>query len=103
MAHPKLWDVFYQNFPLNNNNNNNLGSPKRVLAYPLSQSYIHPQNESKYILKCKDRKTQDQNFHSLKLKSIVQKQDGIVLKEYNRGRNSIFLLNLRWFEFPFVF
>ncbi len=84
MAHPKLWDVLYQNYPVNNNN---LGSPKRVLAYPWSQSYIHLHKESKYIIKCKDRKTQDQNFHSLKLKSIVKKQDGIVLKEYNQGRN----------------
>ncbi len=57
MAHPKLWDVLYQNFPVNNNNNNNLGSPKRVLAYPWSQSYIHLHKESKYIIKCKDRKT----------------------------------------------
>lgn len=94
MARPKLWDVLYQNFPVNNNNNNNLGSPKRVLAYPWSQSYIHPQKESKYIIRCKDWKTQEQNFHSLKLKSIVKKQDGIVLKQYNRRRNSNFLLNL---------
>jgi hypothetical protein len=87
MAHPKLWDDLYQNFPINNNNNN-LGSPKRVLTYLWSQNYIHPQKESKYIMKCKDRKTQEQNLHSLKLKLTVKKQDGIVLMEYDRGRNS---------------
>jgi hypothetical protein len=94
MAHPKLWDVLYQNIPVNNNNNNNLGSPKRVFGLPVvTKLYSSPQRKQVHN-KVQRPKTQDQNFHSLKLKSIVKKQDGIVLKQYNRRRNSNFLLNL---------
>jgi hypothetical protein len=50
MAHPKLWDDLYRIF-LVNKDNNNLDSPKRVLAYPWSQNYIHPPRESKYIIR----------------------------------------------------
>jgi hypothetical protein len=44
MAHPKLWDVLYQNIPVNNNNN--LGSPKRVFGLPVvTKLYPSPQRK----------------------------------------------------------
>lgn len=38
-----------------------------------------------------------------KLMTIVKIQNGIVLKENNKGRNSNFFLNLRLFQFLFIF
>jgi hypothetical protein len=39
---------------------------------------------------------------SLKLKTTIQMQDGIMLKEHNKGRNLNFIFNLRLFEFPYL-